>query len=456
MLPIKIFQNLKVKRMKKNNYFYTSWMVAVFIMLTSCDAGFDAMNTDKTSLTSVEPALQLNNAIMASALGGDQIRCESSIVKQQMRIFTGVGACGNFNVDARETSSSNWDNIYETRLRNLIDAQRNTDPDSNLYQMIRIWKAYSFMILTDTYGDVPYGEAGLGFLEGIVFPDYDTQEFVYTSDQGILEELANASAALSASMPEASRDLLYDGDVTQWKRLGYSLLLRAAMRLSKVQPDLAEEYVGIAVAGGLMQSNEDNAIIRHTAEYVNSVGSSLNGGQSHYQYLVEDFVDYLSENDDPRLGSIAVRYPGATGAGDQTESNADRSPGNQVGMPMGYDNSNINPVAEAAGLTSFMAYSQVDRTRIMDPQAPSFLITYSLQQLLLAEAAQRNWFAGDASALYESGIEAHMQQFAEYGEDTAIGQNAIDGYIQANPLEPGRELELINTQYWFDSYLIPP
>jgi len=32
----------------------------------------------------------------------------------------------------------------------------------NLYQEARIWKAYTFMILTDTYGDVTYMKGGAG------------------------------------------------------------------------------------------------------------------------------------------------------------------------------------------------------------------------------------------------------------------------------------------------------
>lgn len=443
-----------------NRRFLTFSLIAAFVvMLISCDTGFDALNTDETSLTSVDPVLQFNNAVVNSAPVLANIQCESSIVKQQMRIFTGVGACGNFNVDGRETSNSNWNNGYQTRIRNLVDVIRNTEGDAdraNLYHMARIWRAYSFMILTDSYGDIPYTQAGLGFIDGVVFPEYDSQEFIYTSDVGILAELASAASSLSASAPTVSQDVLYGGNVEQWRKFGYSLLLRAAMRLSKVNPTLAEQYANTAVQGGLMESNDDNAAIRHTSEFVNGPGNALNGGQSHFQYLVEDFVVWMQDHDDPRLVSIAVRYPTAVSSGDHNEANADRDPANQIGIPMGYDNNDIGPVAEAQGLPSFMAYSQVDRTRMMDPQAPSFLATYALQQLLLAEAAHRDWVSGNASDYYESGIEAHMQQFADYGEHTEIDQADIAQYIQDNPLEAGRELELINTQYWAASYLIGP
>lgn len=427
----------------------------LFGCLTSCDKGFDEMNTNPNALIAVEPSYQLNYAILNSAPGLNQIQGGTSIVKQQMRIFTGVGANGNFNVDARETSSSNWTNGYNN-IRNLVDVIRNTKdlPEkSNLYNMARIWKAYCFMIITDSYGDVPYTEAGLGFLEGVTNPGYDSQQSIYTD---ILNELDMASAALDASKLLATSDILYGGSITQWKRLGYSLLLRAAMRLSKVDEATAKKYVAKAVAGGLMKSNNDNAEIRHTANFPSGIGGSLNGGQAHYVYLVADFVDYLQKNNDPRLASIAVRYTTAKSAGDQKENNADRSPADQIGIPMGYDNNSIIPIAAAAGLPSFMAYSQLDRTRMANPQAPGFLVTYAQTELLLAEAAFRGWASGNAAALFEAGIRADMERYSEYGANTTISNSDIDMYVQAHQLTTGHELEDINTQYWVASYLNGP
>lgn len=430
---------------------------AALLFLTACDSGFDTLNTDKTRLTSVDPVMQLNTAIVASPANLTMLQCETSIVKQHMRIFAGVGACGNFNVDARDVSSNNWNNGYGTRLRNLVDALRKTEDEparANLHNIAQIWRAYTMMRITDSYGDVPYSQGALGFLEGVAFPEYDSQESIYTGPQGILEELSNATAALNASAPRPTSEVLYGGDITKWQRLGNSLLLRAGMRLSKVNPGLAEQYVSEAVSGGVMQSNDDNAVIRHTSEYRNDPGNSLNGGQSHFNYLVADFVDYLQDTNDPRLGAIAVRYVGAAGSGSQTEANATRDPEDQIGMPMGYDNTNINPIAEAAGIGSFYAYSQPDRKRIMDPQAPSFLVTYAQTQLLMAEAAHRNWIPGNAAEFYENGIRAHMEQISTSYNNTMIPESEIEAYIAAHPLEAGRELEQINTQYWIASFLI--
>lgn len=422
----------------------------------ACDSGFDKMNINPIALTAVNPAYQLNTTIVNTAPVYGNLSYETTIVKQMITPFSGQGSAANFNQDNRGVTSGNWNTYYRTIIKELADVVAKTKDDAgrtNLYNMARIWKAYAFMVLSDTYGNIPYAEAGSGFLTGNTTPAYDNQEAIYND---ILAELDAASNALDASKTAVSSDVLYGGDVLKWKKLGNSLLLRAAMRLSKINPTKAAEYVAKAVAGGLMQSNQDNAVIRHTASFTNPVGSSLNGGQSAFYYLDDEFVTYLSANNDPRLASIAVRYVGAQSGADQVEAKANRSVAVQIGMPQGYDNTTISADVAAKKLASLWDYSQLDRTRMAALTAPSFLVTYAQTQFLLAEAVVRKWTTGDAAALYAEGIKAHMLQFAMYGAGTAIGDAAIASYVSAHPLHAGKELEEINTQYWVASFLIGP
>jgi hypothetical protein len=448
-----VFTHTNCIKMKNIHKF--GCVLALILGLCACDKGFDELNTSPIALGSVNPDYQLNQAIINASPGLSQIQGGTSIVKQQARVFTGVGALGNFNTDGRETSSSNWNSGYQN-IRNLVDILDKTQEDAtkaNLYNMTRIWKAFAFMIITDSYGDIPYSQAGLGYSEGVVKPAYDPQESIY---KDILNELDNAASSLDNTKPIVNTDILYKGDITKWKRFGYSLMLRAAMRLSKVDQETAKKYVTIAVSGGVMESNDDNAMLIHTSDFPNAVGSSLNGGQSYYQYLVEDFVNFLKDNNDPRLASIAVRYVGAKGIADQDEAHADRSPTAQIGMPMGYDNTTIGPIAEAAGLASFYAYSQLDRTRMGSPTAPVFFVTYGQTQLLMAEAASRGWTSGSPATYFSNGIKGDMERYAEYGSNTSISEQDINNYISAHPLQSGHELEQINTQYWVAAYLNGP
>jgi hypothetical protein len=428
----------------------------VFFGLVSCDKGFDEMNVNPIALTSVDPSFQLNSAIVNTAPGYGNLSYETTIVKQMITPFSGQGAAANFNQDNRGVAAGNWNNFYEGNVKELTDVIAKTKDlpaRSNLYNMARIWNAYTFMQLTDTYGDIPYNQAGKNFLSGISTPIYDSQESIYTA---ILTELETASAALDATKARVTTDVLYDGDITRWKRFGYSLLLRAGMRLSKVNPTKAAEIVAKAVAGGVMQSNTDNAILRHNPTFPNPPGSSLNGGQSAFFYLAEDFVTHLKNANDPRLASIAVRYVGAASGAQQVESRANRTPAIQIGMPLGFDNTTISTAFRASNLVSLNDYSQLDRTRLAGLNAPSFLVTYAQTQLLLAEASFRNWTIGTPGTFYSNGIRAHMQQFVGYGASSVITDAAINTFVAANPLTVGKQLEEINTQYWVASFLIGP
>ncbi|WP_051160194.1 SusD/RagB family nutrient-binding outer membrane lipoprotein [Cyclobacterium qasimii] len=438
--------------MKKSKKSYIYPILLLFIIF-SCDSGFDEMNTNPVRLTSIDPTFQLNQAIISSSPGYNNLTYEVTIVKQMNTPFQGVGTGANLNQDNRGATEGNWNTGYQTVLKNLIDGLSSLEdmPErTNLRHILQIWKAHTFMTLTDTYGDIPYTEAGRGYIDGLVFPKYDSQESIYTS---ILNDLEAAVQGLDASKDAIGQEVMYSGNVEQWRRLANSLLLRAGMRLSKVDPTAAASYASKAVSGGLMMSNDDNAVVRHNADYRNNVGTSINGGQGPFYYLDQDFVDFLQANNDPRLTSIGVRYIGALSGNDQVEANANRDFDAQVGMPQGYDNTTIIPIVAEAGLTSLFDYTQLDRSRMGSPEAPNFLVTYSQTLLLWAEAAFRGWAPGDAEQLYQDGIRAHMEQMALWGSNTAISANDIDAYIAAHPLEAGKELELINTQYWVSSFL---
>lgn len=425
-------------------------------ILFSCDEGFDEINTDPVRLTSIDPTFQLNRAIINSAPGYNNFTYETTIAKQMITPFVGVGTGGNLNQDNRGATQGNWFDGYGTTIKNLVDGIASVEGNpnkTNLLAMLRIWKAHEFMVLTDSYGDVPYSQAAKGYLEGIVFPAYDTQESIYND---ILADLESAANSLDPTKDAVPQEVLYAGvgsNILRWKRLGNSLLLRAAMRLTKINPAKAQQFAAKAIAGGLMESNVDNAVIRHSADFRNGLGTELNGGQAGFYYIDRDFMTFLKDNNDPRLRSIAVRYVGAKTKGDQKPAKANFDPSVQIGMPQGFDNTTIPSQVSADGLQSLYDYSELDRLRMGSPEAPSFMVTYSQTMLLKAEAIFRGWATGDLDDTYEKGIRAHMQQMDSWPGDTKVADADAEAYIQAQPLVAGKELEQINTQYWVSSFL---
>jgi hypothetical protein len=428
---------------------------AVLVLLSGCDFGLESVNVDTTQLRGVDPVFQLNDVIVGSAPPGDELRCEGTTVQQFVRVSTGFFACANFNVASLSTMGHQWGGNYG-RLLDLNDVldKIQDDPDrQNLHNMARIMRAYVIMKITDTYGNVPYSEATQA-LDGIVFPAYDTQEDIYTGPQGILEELQNASEALNPSATTAV-EALYGGNVEQWRRFGNSLLLRAGMRLTKVAPGIAEQYAQAAYQAGLMQSNADNALIRHDPNYPSAIGGTANGNEKGNEYLPEAFVEYLRSMDDPRLEAIAVRWPNATGPAGQTRADRLFGADEQIGMPMGYDQNTVADVLPDYGLGTHYQFSRGDPFRMYDVLAPDFLVTYSQTQLLLAEAAFRNWVPGDAAEYYANAVRADMERISSDYVDTEIPASEIDAYVAAHPLDLGNALEQINNEYWVASFMSP-
>lgn len=430
----------------------------VSLTIFSCVKKLEEVNVNTVNPTTLDPVLLLNNAIINTSFPTKTVIYEASIVQQMVTPNGGVLAGGNFNQDSRDiTGPPTWAVYYQNVIKythDVISKTKDLPARSNLYNMARIWQAYAFMILTDTYGAIPYTEGGAGLTDLIFFPKYDQQVDIYPK---LIQEFTEASAALNTSGAVESSDVLYAGSVAKWKKFGYSLLLRAGMRLSKVDAAKAQTVVQAAFTGGVITANADNAYMRHDPNYQNPIGNMLNSTEAANWYLVKSFVDSLKNNNDPRLSAIAIRYKGATSGPGQTVDKGTTAPTDQIGMPMGYDNGTIGPRATADGLASFYDYSQVDRRRMAKTAAPMFFVTAAQTQLLLAEAKFRGWISsGTASQYFSDGIKAHMDQLVTYDPGSAVSVTARDEYIANHPLVAGQEMQQINTQYWIASFLNGP
>ena len=440
------------------NYILTA---VLLLSASSCDKGLKEININRVNPTAVDPAALLNNAIVNLSYSIRTVIFDMGIVQQLVSPNGGVLAGANFNQDSRDvgTGGAIWQLYYQNVIKYTHDIIVNTESvagRSNLYNMARIIQAYAFMILTDEYGAIPYTEAGAGYTDLLLFPKYDNQQDIYPN---LLQELTEATAALTTNSAVAieTQDILYAGNITKWQKFGYSLLLRAGMRLSKVDAAKAQSTVQAAFTGGVITDNADNAYIRHDANFTQPIGNMLNGSEAANFYLVKAFIDTLKSNNDPRLSAIAIRYKGATSGNGQTVAAGTTNPADQIGMPMGYDNGTIVGRAAADGLASFYDYSQVDRRRMAKTSAPIFLVTAGQTNLLLAEATFRGWItSGTAAQYFADGIKAHMDQMATYDANSAVAAGARDTYITLHPLLPGIELQQINTQYWIASFLNDP
>jgi len=342
------------------------FVALLLVFITACDKGFDELNTSKTGIPSLDPILVLNSAVINSSPPQGILNYELAIVQQMTSPNTGVLEGANFNKDNRNNTLQIWQNYYRLVIKYTNDVITRTKDDpsrSNLLNMAKIIQANAYMILTDSYGSIPYEEGGRGFTDDLFFPVYQTQDVIYPD---IISQLTAATNALSTAGKIETYDVLYGGNIAKWKKFGYSLLLRAGMHLSEVDAGKAASTVATAFAGGVILANADNAVIRHDANYINQVANTLNGTEAANFYLAKPFVDALKANSDPRLSSIAVRYVGASSGPDQVAKVATSAIADQYGLPMGSTDSDAdNSGAKLPGGGKRYAYSQVDRTRMV-------------------------------------------------------------------------------------------
>jgi hypothetical protein len=402
----------------------------------------------------------LNNAVRSSIRTA--LNYEAPIVQQVLTVQPGTLQGGNFNVDWDPGLSALWSSMYTGPIKNLIavlEAIKDSPEKSNVYNMCRIWKAYCFMIVVDSYGNVPYFDAGMGYLgatDESYLPAYDKADIIYDD---ILKELKEATDALDASKKIATTDLFYKGNIAKWKKLGNSLLLRAAMRLTKVNPAKAKENAIIAAdpsRGGLIENPADDARIAANTNFTNPATGGFHGSERGNYYLTEPFIDMLKSTNDPRLSEISVRYNNPAGLWPAATGTEDTDPDNQIGMPYGYNGGNIVNAPNFPGfLGAGFGYSQPNRGTIAGQLANCAFVTASQTLLLKAEAVYRDFIDGDAEALFNAGVKAHMNSFPLLATErvSIIPSDKQDAYLAENPYNSSTALKQINTQYWISSYL---
>ncbi|WP_165023207.1 SusD/RagB family nutrient-binding outer membrane lipoprotein [Dysgonomonas sp. ZJ279] len=358
-------------------------------------------------------------------------------------------------------NSAYWDRMYPNAIRDLVDLMQNWKGNEKYYaeyQMARILRVLLFHRMTDLYGDCPYTEAGLGYYETNGYPKYDTQQYIYTD---MLKELQEAATNLQgATSSIGAADIIYGGDIAKWEKFSYSLMLRLAMRLSKVDPETAKTWVNTAVAGGLFQSNDDNALIKHPGASTSNNSCEPFGKIYCHEdpgayRMSESFVNLLKNTKDPRLTYLCTVVPDPSkkiGSGDWQMG--DTTAVSQIGMPNGYDETTTGATfIENYPLYpgDMNKYSVVNRYTYARIDAPTFLVTYAENQLLLAEAAYRQWISGSAQSYYQNGVIAAMEQFKQF-DIQGIKDSDVQAYLANNAYDPSKALEQINTQYYINTF----
>jgi hypothetical protein len=453
-----------------------SCILAGSILISGCTKKFDEVNTDPNQTTA---ALFNPNFLMSQAefqfsnTGYDDLLFQSMWIQGLSSTYDYYGNGDKYTLRGSGTGyyGRTWNTSYGAvtlidEMKNLVKSDAT---QSNLNNCGTILRVLFLQRVTDLYGDAPYSQEGQAKTNGTTQPVFDTQQSIYTA---MLNDLATAITALDASKPAPTADLFYAGNISQWKKLGYSLMLRVAMRLTKVDAATAQKYAEMAYAGGTMSAVADNA--KAQADYANS-----NGNANAAALLVPDdfrevrwsktIIDYLQTNADPRVSAIAEISAGTGKAANETQAPGINTASLQIGMPNGYDQaggvydiskaanypgtSPANPAVSGDAAAPDGKYSRPRFAVYDDRNMNNIMLTYGQTELLLAEAATRGWKTGDAATHYANALTADMQALAQLNTSAAatVAAGDIATYVAAHPLIPATALQQINTEYWVAS-----
>ena len=484
--------------MRQSKYITIITMACALFFASCSDEYMENMNTDPSKAATIDPNAQLTTAQLQTY--GDLSMME--IYRNYHYAFTQqlMGCWNTTNYGGRHTLDNNemsriWTSFYTQSLKNIIDAQYRTAEDAekvNINSVLRIYRVYLMSIITDTYGDAPFSEAGLGFLEGKFNPKYDKQEDIYNA---FFLELEDAINKIDPTKDKVTGDLIYAGDVTKWQQLANSLRLRFAMRISNVNPTKAQTEFENALAanGGVITDASSDALIKYMKiafsfgqeAYSDYRGNSLsqllfgNDPANNPSYLCSTFFNQLYNSGDPRTFKISRCYYDGLMSATSPDNRVDitqemiekgidfspRDPGSYSWepWPTGYDSDICKELAvNNPSVTATMAREVEPKlaNNFLKSDNPGVVMTSAEVKFLMAEATVKKWNVGSALAedLYKQGVRAAMDFLTDNYGCTATTDAEFDAFIQGRGTfghTDNQKLEAINTQAWILHFTNP-
>ncbi len=304
-----------------------------------------------------------------------------------------------------------WGVLYDDALEDIKILEQSKN--NNYVAIALIEKAYTFQLLTDAFGDVPLKDALQGNI--LLSPHYDSQQEVYDSifawtKRGI------ALTTVQTTNYAGNDDLVFGGGtagMANWKRFGNTLLLRAYLRLSQVDPNKAKAGIQALYATTPVFLASDAKIsyqnVGGNQNPLYAEGASVTLGRVQNLVASSTAVNAYIANNDPRLKILYTT----------------NAIGNVVAIPQGsFATQPSIPPTYPAPITGGRFASS---TGTIAAAAPVKLMSAPESYFLQAEAVARGWApTSGVSQLFKAGIKASFDALS-------IPSTSYDAYMSAAP-----------------------
>ncbi len=472
--------------MKRNKYIIGGLAVVMLLgSISSCKNGFEDINTDPINYYSTTPDKLLAPALVNTLTAGMMRNRNFNNELMQVTAVISDGDATVFRYEFRRTFSDYLWNAWFVQLTNFRNVHRlasKPGAENKSYQAISlICQAWTYTMLSDVYGDIPYTEANQatsGLFDGDFNsenanfePKFDRQKDIYLDLFKKLEEANTLLVGAQNVIP--SSDPVYKGDVAKWKKFCNSLYLRLLLRISGKADvstqciDKIKQIVDNPTTYPVFTGNADNATIRWTGgqgndPLTNPYFAGVRAQDFRAPSLASFFIDNLANWSDPRI-SNATNYA----SGGMNAFGITQGPSGFSGVPSGY--------AIGAGFERQAYFASYDWTTTAANQNRSLqqspltgiLMNYAELQFILAEAAAKNWItAGTTKSYYDKGIAASINYWVpNFSADPSVAafttyvngadiawddaQN-LDGKMEQIHLQKYYAMFLVDLQQWFE------
>lgn len=355
------------------------------LLLASCAKNLEEYNIDQKNPQAVSASSLFSNALKAFS----DNQATPSVNINNFRFWTQQWAATTYqdepryDITSRNIPLNYWTPFYREVLQDLNEAKKLTEADAlltpevkaNRIAQIEIMSVYTWSVLVNTWGDIPYSEA----LDiNINKPKYDSAAEIYadlfTRLDAALAQLTPANATFGSS------DLIYGGDATAWVKFGHSLKMKLAITVADADDATARAAIQASFDKGFT-SNADNAIFEYQGSTPNNnpISNNLNPILTSRQDYVagRTLVDKMNAKSDPRRPFYFTTVGGAFLGG-------------------------------AQGVNNSFADLSKPADRIIETDFPAVLLDYAEVEFILAEAAERWGIAGSAATHYNNAITASI------------------------------------------------
>lgn len=480
--------------------------ILLISLLQSCGReSLEEINTDPNSFYTATPGSVLTYAQkqLADYVSTPDVNVNNLRLTMQYWQTTTYQDESRYNFSTRNVSNQVWNRLYVRVFKNLdqtrklVLAYQPTAAEAGTWEktkknqlaIIDLQQVYAFQILVDTYGDIPYTQAG--DVDVNPLPKYDSGKDVYASlITRAKASIANLDTSGTSFGPTGanSADKIYGGNVAKWKKFGNSLLLKLGISIADSDPVLAKSTVEAAILGGVFTSKADDGVLTYlsaspnfSALYTSLVASNRNdyvvgktivdkmnaGNDVRRDVYFQKNVHYLAGSVTEVSGNTVTFTPASTApaAAPQVGDNVYVMPNTLVGTIASISGNSFTLNGYNAGSivkdndlgfgffykggtigasSSFNSNSRVGSFAYA-ATTPGILLNYTEVAYYLAEASARWGIAGSPAANYATAINASFSQWNKSAAEAAA-------YLLANPYDATNWKKSIGEQAWISMY----